>query len=119
MKKKGFTLVELLGVLAILALLAGIAVPTIANIVRSSREKAYNDQIALIIASTKNWVADHASSISEEEPTTVTFQELKSGGYLEQNIKNPKTQRKFANTSYVEIKPILNGYQYEVVAQDE
>ena len=119
MKQKGFTLIELLGVLVILGLLAGIAVPTIASVVRSSRQKAYDDQIGLIIASTKNWVADHISSLSEEDTTIVTFQELKSGGYMEQDIKNPKTQKKFSDTSYVEIKPVLNGYQYEVFTQDE
>ncbi|WP_373748155.1 prepilin-type N-terminal cleavage/methylation domain-containing protein, partial [Jeotgalibaca porci] len=48
-KEEGFTLVELLAVLAILALIVGIAVPMIGNVVQKSQVKADDAQIELIV----------------------------------------------------------------------
>lgn len=47
-KEEGFTLVELLAVLAILALIVGIAVPLIGNVIDGAEVKASNAQIDLI-----------------------------------------------------------------------
>ena len=43
-REKGFTLVELVVVIAILGILAGIAVPLIANYLSDSRQRAYNTE---------------------------------------------------------------------------
>lgn len=48
-KEEGFTLVELLAVLAILALIVGIAIPMIGNVVSSSKTKADAAQGELIV----------------------------------------------------------------------
>lgn len=48
-KEEGFTLVELLAVLAILALIVGIAVPMIGNVVTKSETRADNAQIELVL----------------------------------------------------------------------
>ena len=45
---KGFTLIELLAVIVILAIIMVIAVPQILNIIDSSRESAWDDNIKLI-----------------------------------------------------------------------
>ena len=42
-KIKGFTLVELIAVVAILGLIALVVYPAIASVIRNSRESAYND----------------------------------------------------------------------------
>ena len=48
MNKKGFTLIELLAVIVILAIIMVIAVPQILNVINSSRESAWNDNLKMI-----------------------------------------------------------------------
>ncbi len=48
-KEEGFTLVELLAVLAILAIIVGISVPMIGNVVTKSEKRADNAQIELVL----------------------------------------------------------------------
>lgn len=121
MKKKGFTLVELLGVLVLLGILSGIAVPTIAKTIKSSRDNAYQDQLELMNVGARNWVADHISLIPEENGASirVTLGELQQGGYVDKNLKNPKTKKYFSEESYVEIKNIDGGYEYSATAFDK
>ena len=45
MKKKGFTLVELLAVITVIAIIGLISVPVVEGIVKRSRQKAYDRQI--------------------------------------------------------------------------
>ena len=45
MKKKGFTLVELLAVIIILSLVLVIAVPSVNKYIKQSKEKAYKVQM--------------------------------------------------------------------------
>ena len=115
MKRKGFTLIELMGVLIILGILAAIAVPTIAKTIKNSREKAYEDQVGIIVAAAKNWSADHISVLPEEDGVfiPVKISELQEGGYLESSVENPKTQEPFNGNSYVLISRYGDRYNYE------
>lgn len=49
MKKKGFTLVELLAVIVILAIILAIAVPSITKLIENQRKSAFESSIKLII----------------------------------------------------------------------
>lgn len=120
MKKKGFTLIELLGVLVLLGILAAISVPTIANTIKSSREKAYNDQLSIMEDAAKNWIADHIDQIPEEDgdSITITLKTLKEGGYIKTDLKNPKTKKAFSDESYVTITNRVGGYIYKATGKD-
>jgi type IV pilus assembly protein PilA len=48
-KKKGFTLVELLAVIVVLAIILAIAVPGIANIINNSTRRAFNLDAQMIL----------------------------------------------------------------------
>ena len=63
--KRGFTLVELIAVVAILGLIALIVYPAIGSVIRNSRESAYNDQVAVIESAAKNWSIDNASTLPD------------------------------------------------------
>ncbi|MGO4994663.1 prepilin-type N-terminal cleavage/methylation domain-containing protein [Jeotgalibaca porci] len=68
-KEEGFTLVELLAVLAILALIVGIAVPMIGNVVTKSQTNADNAQIELIVDAARLYQID--STVEDEGAITV------------------------------------------------
>lgn len=64
--KKGFTLVELLAVVVILGVLLMIAVPSVTNIINSSRDKAFLSQAKLAVENVETSLSMASDS---EKPT--------------------------------------------------
>ncbi len=62
--KKGFTLVELLAVIVILGVLLLIAVPSVNNIITSSRKKAFLSQVKLAVENVQTTASIEKESIS-------------------------------------------------------
>jgi len=58
MKKKGFTLVELLAVITLIGILGLITVPIINNTIKSSRKKAFKETLNAIVEAAKIYNAD-------------------------------------------------------------
>jgi prepilin-type N-terminal cleavage/methylation domain-containing protein len=58
MKKKGFTLVELLAVITLIGILGLITVPVINNTIKNSRKKAFKETLNAIVESAKIYNAD-------------------------------------------------------------
>jgi len=55
--QKGFTLIEIMIVVAIIAILAAIAIPNFIQYQRTSREKACESNISVLNAATQAWCA--------------------------------------------------------------
>lgn len=115
-KKKGFTLVEILGVITILGVLALIAIPTIDNIVTKNREKLYDSQIKTIEDGLKTWGNANAISLPEEgdDAILLSLGILKLAGFVDEDIKNPNTNLCFSNDMLLSISPVKEGYTYYV-----
>jgi len=88
-KEGGFTLVELLAVIAILALIVGISIPLIGNVVTDAKEDTEVAQTALII---------DAAQLYEVENTItadgVTTDALQKAGFLDSDIDGDLTVTK-------------------------
>lgn len=121
--KKGFTLVELLGVIVILGIIATITVPLVQRSIVESTETAYNDQIISFERAAKNYVGANVyiASDCDKQKCSVTLEELQKEGYLPSgNIKNPKNDQNFNLENEVSIS-FANGkfsYKYDTT-QDE
>lgn len=89
--KKGFTLVEILAVIAILGIITMIITPAIGGIIQTSKEKAYDKQIETIVNAAKSYMTENSvnlPAVNKEYTTTVC--ELEKEGYLKvDNIVNP------------------------------
>ena len=91
--KKAFTLVELLGVIIILGVLALIVFPIIDKSIKSSKEKALQATIASIEDAANKYSVDHDLGYSTVY-NKIGLNELVNSGYLKDELINPVTNSK-------------------------
>lgn len=84
---KGFSLIEILGVVVILGILSLIGVAAYSKYLESSRQQAYDTMAKSAASAANQYVMDHP------ETTTVTFDELVEGDYLEYPV-DPRVKDK-------------------------
>ena len=123
--KKGFTLVELLGVITVLAIIGLIAIPVVNKTIKDSKNKAYDAQIKEIENSTRSWVAEHLQEIDMSNidcsntdkilVQEVTLTQLKQGRYIESDEKNPKTNQLLTGKVNIVFECDYNSYEYSFV----
>ena len=117
MKKKGFTLVELLAVIVILSLVLVIAVPSVNRYIKQSKEKAYNTQISTIIEAAQAYASANSGLLprKEEFVVKITLGQLKSSGLIKEEVKNPNDDKYFDDALTIEIKKKGETYNYDIV----
>lgn len=116
MKKQGFTLAELLGVIVILGLIAMITIPAVNKSIKRYRNDLYQIQLDNIIEAARSWGTDHLLELPETEGAsiTVTIATLQEEGYLKDEIKNPIDKEPFKTSATVQITRSGKGYQYTI-----
>lgn len=90
MKNKGFTLMELLGVIMILAILALITFPPIIEEIKKSKSEIKGTTKVLIIDAAKDYYADNINNYETYEGITycININTLSEQGYLNKKIKD-------------------------------
>ena len=127
MKKKGFTLVELLAVITLLGLIALITIPVITNTMSKQKEKLYYDQLNQLILAAQNWGTDNIETLSTlnnkcSNDYTITLAQLRNESsnsnnaeefvsYLDKDFVNPKTDKNFLDNE-ISIKVYKNNKSY-------
>lgn len=115
--KKGFTLIELIGVVVILGLLTAFSIPALTKTFRSSADKQYEEYVKNITMAAENYFHSETDGILTEN-YTVTIEEMVSKGYLKKEL-NPKTNIEPLNTYYVLISKTENGTEkYEFIERN-
>ena len=115
--KKGFTLAELLGVIAILGIIALVTVPAINRSLNQGKDDLYNTQIEQIKKGAQDYYTEHLSELPKQINASAckTIDELQKNGYLPLDVKNPKTDESFPLTTKVCVKKITDKeFEYEV-----
>ena len=102
MKRKGFTIIEVLGVMVILSVLALIIYPVISENIIRGKENALTVNIGVIEKATENWLDTNAGIVPKENFTLYLI-DLKASGLIDKEIKNPKTGKKFPDDMEIQV----------------
>ena len=102
MKRKGFTIIEVLGVMVILSVLALIIYPVISENIIRGKENALTVNIDVIEKATENWLDTNAGIVPKENFTLYLI-DLKASGLIDKEIKNPKTGKKFPDDMEIQV----------------
>ena len=117
MNKKGFTLVELLGVLVVLSVILMIAFPLITTYINKSKQKAYDTQMELIITGLKNYANEQKEvlPVNDTDYVTFTLGQLKALGIVNNSVVNPLDGKEIDDS--MEFKIVKDGskYTYQIV----
>lgn len=107
MNKKGFTLVELLGVIVILSVLVLIAIPIVNNIVKKSQKQIKESNVITILNAAYSWAMDEQLNITLPENVndsiTVNINTLKTTGHLKKEVINAETGTSYNDSCIITI----------------
>ena len=110
--KKGFTLVELLGVIVILAIIALLTFPAIEKVIKKSSDTVYDAQINTILTAAYDFSLKNISFLpNNNEIKYITLGELKLDGLVDFDIKDPRTKEKFPDNLVISIRNVGNSYK--------
>lgn len=114
--KKGFTLVEMMGVIVLLAIVGMIVFPEVNKVIKNSRAKLYDEQIGNLIKVTKEYVLYNTELLPEVGQTScISLDDLKvSGKISSDDIIDPRDREQIIDGFIViTYSEDYNQYNYE------
>ncbi len=118
---KGFTLVELMGVMIIIGIVIIITVPVITNVVKENKETLYGVQKKNIEGSARNFVAENLFSLDLEsgDRFAITIGKLKELGYLEESAIKSETKKDFTDETAILVENNNGDIIYTVCVNED
>lgn len=106
-RKKGFTLIEMLAVIAILGIATLVIAPSIVGILKRSEDKKYENYLEDLYLAAESYVQSNMENITELSTIggsyTVSIKLLRDKNLVKQNLINPKTKQNTKDTDGIKI----------------
>ena len=91
-KKKGFTLIELIGTIVLISMLALIIAPAANRVVKKGKIVAEVQQEENVLLAGRNWGGDHKNLLPDKGTIRdISIEDLQAEGYLDKGIKKIST----------------------------
>ncbi|MFA5696744.1 MAG: prepilin-type N-terminal cleavage/methylation domain-containing protein [Bacilli bacterium] len=117
--KKGFTLVEVLGVLVILTIIFAVTIPLVINNVNNTKEKVWEQTVAHIKEGTKLYLREYKEDFPDlnvvGSTIEVSLSEIIDNGFMKPPIINPITDQTVLDSTIINIEVIsINNYEITI-----
>ena len=125
MNKKGFTLIEIMGVIVVISLIFLIAIPTILNKVKKGQDTIDESTQNMIISATKDYMSDNINDYPEEIGNVycIDINDLIDKNYITEDIVTTKDKSILIKKVKVSIDNCSDEYEYKngtcVLKEDE
>lgn len=111
--KKGFTLIEILGVMVLLGILALITIPIVNTLVKNSKESALNETVQTLEKAAYNYSVNNALEYSSQTRILQIY-ELKEKGYIKnEKIINPVTEEELEGCIFYRWDDNYKQYEFD------
>jgi|GEM_PF-1397899 len=113
--KKGFTLMELLGSVVIMSIVLTIATISVISVINSSKQKAYNTQVQLIVSKAKDWALNNETKLTPNGGINfIELSTLVSTGYVDNStISDPRNGSTMAGCVVITYDSKTSQYEYK------
>lgn len=115
MRKKGFTIVELLAVVVILAVITLVSIPILINTSKNSKEGLYNEQVSRLEEVAYDWGVKNISNLpmTNKDARFLSLDELFSKNTMnEKDIIDPRTNKKLDGCIKITVKNVKYKFKY-------
>lgn len=116
MNRKGFTLVEIIGVVTVLALILIVAVPSLTKTLKRNEQKKYDDYIDNLKMAAENYVVSKLKEgLVIGDYFIVSLGDLIDSGYVNDTVTNPQNDQKLTRNTIIKVKKDLdNTFKYNI-----
>lgn len=121
MKKssRGFTLVEIIGVITVLSVILIFSVPALTRTLKTNEQKKYDDYIDNIRIASENYMIDKLKEGKFFEDgknyNYITLGNLIDSSYVKETIANPENDKELSRDTRIKISKEIDGtYSYDV-----
>ena len=114
MNKKGFTLIELIVVIAIMGVILILALPQISSIQRANRDRKYEAYKESLVSASKLYVYNHARDMfgyNDSGCAIIKYSDLKGSDLIKDFASIDVTCSRDTDT-FVEVRKVGNNYKY-------
>jgi len=113
--KKGFTLMELLGSVVIMSIVLTIATISVISVINSSKQKAYNTQVQLIVSKAKDWALNNETKLTPDGGINfIELSTLVSSGYIDNStVSDPRNGSTMTGCVVVTYNSETSQYDYK------
>lgn len=115
--KKGFTLIEMLGAVAILGIIATIGIVSVSKVIASAHKKFDNTQYETFMQAGEAYFTDSKSKLplTPMDWKEITLQELINKKYIEKILDSNKNEFDYEKSKVVVTRLTSGKYQYEAI----
>ena len=108
----GFTLIEMIGVIIVLSIIALIVYPTIGKIITTNKTKAYEKQIEVIEDAASNWLIENEGKL-RDNAYALPINDIVSSGFVEENeLINPINNEPLTGCVFITWRKNIKQYEY-------
>ncbi len=121
MNKKGFTLVELVGVIVIIGLLLVLVATPIIGQIRNQQGRLSSSAKEIILNAVEVYLDDHPTIYPKKDGNTyyLSVSRLVEGGYLAEEFITDENINAVTESTIIKIKAEYNGYNTSVITEEK